>query len=135
LTTVLAVAFVAVLLAGCANKDPAPAATGLDKRTISAGEVEVTLTPTRIDAAGGVFDVVLDSHSVDLDLDIAQNAALTVGGETWTDPTWAGSAPGGHHREGTLTFTATGPLRGNAELTIDGLDGPVAPRWALPRGT
>jgi hypothetical protein len=95
----------------------------------------VTITPTRIDATGGEFDIAFDTHSVDLDLDIAQRATFTVDERPWADPVWDGAGPGGHHREGTLTFTATGPAAGDAVLTIEGLDEPVTARWALPEGT
>ena len=44
-------------------------------------------------------------------------------------------ATGGHHREGTLTFSAAGPANGDAVLTIEGLDEPATARWALPEGT
>ncbi len=81
------------------------------------------------------FAVVFDTHSVDLDLDITDTVALTVDGQAWTDPAWEGTGPGGHHREGTLTFSAAGPANGDAVLTIEGLDEPVTAQWALPEGT
>jgi hypothetical protein len=96
--------------------------------------VTVTITPTRIDATGAEFAVAFDTHSVDLDLDVAANAALTVDGTDWTDPSWDGAAPGGHHREGTIRFTASGPARGDAVLTIRGLDELVTATWTLPEG-
>lgn len=135
LTPLLAAAAAfAVLLAACGSDDP-PAAAGLDTRTVTAGEVEVTITPTRVDDTGASFAVVFDTHSVDLDLDVADAAALTVDGQAWTDPAWDGDGPGGHHREGTLTFSAAGPANGDAVLTIEGLDEPAAAQWALPERT
>lgn len=121
-----------VALAACGSDDPPVAAAGLDTRTVTVGEVEVTMTPTRVDDAGASFAIVLDTHSVELDLDIADTATLTVDGQAWTAPAWNGAGPGGHHREGTLTFTAAGAASGDAVLTIEGLDEPATARWALP---
>jgi hypothetical protein len=74
------------------------------------------------------------SHTVDLDLDVAANAALTVDDTDWVDTTWDGAGPGGHHRQGTIRFTAGGRLSGDAVLTIGGLDEPVTVRWTRPAG-
>ena len=135
LTHALAAAALGLVLAGCGGDDPPATAVGLDARTTTVGEVEVTITPSRIDAAGADFDIVLDTHSVDLDLDVAGGATLNVDDEPWVQPIWEGSGAGSHHLEGTLTFTAAGPAAGDAVLTLDGLDEPVTARWALPEGT
>lgn len=135
LTPLLVAGAFAVVLAACGSDDPPVAAAGLDTRTVTIGEVEVTITPTRVDDTGASFAVVFDTHSVDLDLDVADTVTLTVDGKAWTDPTWDGAGPGGHHREGTLTFTAAGPANGDAVLTIEGLDEPATAQWALPEGT
>lgn len=134
-TTLVMTIALLMLVVACGEDDPPVAAAGLETRTVTVGEVEVTIVPTRIGTTGAEFDIAFDTHSVDLDLDIAGQATLTVGGQPWTDPTWAGGGPGGHHREGMLTFTADGPVAGDAELRIEGLDEPVIARWALPEGT
>ena len=55
-------------------------------------------------AGGAVFDVTLDTHSVDLDaLDLSDAILRNDRGETLTAQPWA-APKGGHHREGTLTF-------------------------------
>lgn len=55
-------------------------------------------------AAGAVFDVKLDTHSVDLDaLDLSNAILRNDRGETLSAQPWAASK-GGHHREGALTF-------------------------------
>ena len=56
-------------------------------------------------ADGAVFDVKLDTHSVDLDaLDLADAILRNDRGDTLSALPWA--APiGGHHREGALKFT------------------------------
>lgn len=135
LTLLLVAGALALVLAACGSDDAPVAATGLDTQTVTVGEVEVTITPTRVDDTGAAFAVAFDTHSVDLDLDIADTATLTVDGRAWNDPTWDGTGPGGHHREGTLTFTAASPATGDAVLTIEGLDEPATARWALPEGT
>ncbi len=103
--------------------------------TVTVGEVEATVVPTRVDSTGAEFDITLDTHAVDLDVDIARQATLTIDGRPWTRPAWDGEGAGSHHLEGTLTFTADGPAAGDAMLTIDGLDDPIIARWALPEGT
>lgn len=76
-------------------------------------------------SAGAVFDVKLDTHSVDLDaLDLADSTLRNDRGETMTPQPWA-APKGGHHREGTLTFDgdSTAFLAGATwvELVITGV--------------
>lgn len=55
-------------------------------------------------AAGAVFDVTLDTHSVDLDaLDLSDAILQNDRGEALSAEAWA-APKGGHHREGRLTF-------------------------------
>ena len=55
-------------------------------------------------AGGAVFDVTLDTHSVDLDaLDLADASLRNDRDETLKARPWA-APKGGHHREGALTF-------------------------------
>ena len=55
-------------------------------------------------ARGAVFDVQLDTHSVDLDaLDLAGAILRNDRGEMLRAGAWA-APKGGHHREGALTF-------------------------------
>lgn len=101
---------------------------------------EVTVDATWMGpAAGPVFDITLDTHSVDLDaLDLADAVLRNELGETLTAPSW--DAPkGGHHREGVLTFEgdAAGFLAGASwiELVINGVGGlpERVLRWDVPR--
>ncbi|MDP2744459.1 MAG: hypothetical protein Q8P00_05275 [Dehalococcoidia bacterium] len=57
------------------------------------------------------FEVVMDTHSVDLDqYDLGKLAGLRDdGGAEYRPASWR-SAPGGHHRSGTLTFPVPGSL-------------------------
>lgn len=55
-------------------------------------------------AAGAVFDIALNTHSVDLDaLDLADAVMRNDRGETLIARPWSAPA-GGHHRAGALSF-------------------------------
>lgn len=98
---------------------------------IAAGDVDVRIEPIRVDEAGAVFLVSLDTHSIDLDIDIAGSATLDVDGVAWGGVSWVGDPPGGHHRSGELSFEFAGPTDGRITLRIDGLPGPVVVEWDL----
>ncbi len=106
----------------------------LPARTVDAGGVQVRIEPLRIDQTGAAFLVILDTHSGDLRVDLAETARLEVGGADWGDAAWDGDPPGGHHRQGTLNFEPGGPTRGTARLAIDGLPGPVLASWTVEEG-
>lgn len=73
------------------------------------GAVTVEVTPLNLDQPGDIllFDVSMNTHSVDLSMDLAQLATLTTDtGETIQATLW--EAPkGGHHLEGKLSFPTT----------------------------
>lgn len=100
-------------------------------RTSSAGEVTVEATLRQVNDSGAVAGLVFDTHSVELDLDVAAGTTLTVGGTVWPTVGWDGDGPGGHHREGAISFSAAGPARGEAVLTVAGLDEPVTFDWQV----
>lgn len=103
----LGVVFVAVVVgqrddgAGSAGD----VANGMTQQ-VEGGNVTVAATWQGL-AGGPVFDVVLDTHSVDLDgIDLLQLAVLRVDGIEVQPVSW--DAPkGGHHRVGTLAFPET----------------------------
>ena len=121
------------LLAACGQGSAgnAPAGPGLTARTVSAGGVEVTITPIRIDSTGAVFEVAFDTHSGDLALDVAKASELQVDGTAWGEASWSGDSPGGHHRKGELRFAAGGPAQGDVRLSIGGLPGRAEATWTL----
>lgn len=141
--TVLAVAALALAVASCGGdtKTVAPDTPGgqstqtsvpaLATKTVEAGAVTVKIEPVRIDAAGAEFKVAFDTHSVDLNFDVARNATLTVADTPWTGASWSGDGPSGHHRAGTVRFAAAGPAQGAAVLNLGGLPGPVTATWTL----
>jgi hypothetical protein len=109
-----------------------PAGGGaLSTRTITAGEVVITIEPVRIDGDTARFNVAMETHSDELSADLAVASVLEVGGVEWIRATWSGDPPGGHHRQGELSFTAVGPAAGSVVLSIDGFSSPVRATWTL----
>ncbi len=83
--------------------------------------VTVKVTPKSIGSAAGPweFSVVLDTHSADLNDDLTQSATLvTDDGRSLKPLGWNGAAPGGHHREGVLSFEVPAPLPRGIELRM-----------------
>lgn len=137
----------AVVAAGCGSAtSPGLSASATESATRIAfepiqrnegGEVTVEVT-WEGPAAGAVFDVQLDTHSVDLDvLDLSDAVLINNRGEQLTPIPW--KAPkGGHHRGGRLTFSGDAvPFLEEAswiELTINSVGGVPerALRWEVP---
>ena len=104
----------ALLISACSAASPAasePAsspggsasAASATTQTSDGGEVTVVVDWTG-PTDGAVFDVKLDTHSVDLDaLQLADAVLRNDRGETMLAQPWA-APKGGHHREGALTF-------------------------------
>ena len=132
LTLLILVLVLAMLGVSCSDtKSPAVAGV-LPTRTLDAGSVDVTITPTRFDAQSATFAIVLDTHAVELSMDLAASAVLDVDGLTWPIAGWSGDGPGGHHREGELRFDPAGAARGSVRLTIAGFPKPVEATWTIP---
>lgn len=68
--------------------------------------VTVAVTPLSLSPGSKpTFEIVFETHSVELDFDVPTVTALTDDQETsYGVASWEGSPPGGHHRNGTLTF-------------------------------
>ncbi len=119
----------------------APLATADATLVDEQGAVSVAVTPLDLAAAGATIDfqVVMNTHSVELDMDLAGLATLeTDGGLSLTPAAWD-AASGGHHVSGVLSFPATvdgAPVLAGAtriSLTIRGVDAPERVfAWALP---
>lgn len=103
----------------------------ITRRSVAIGEVSVVRR--RIDVSGATFRVRLNNHQVNLTGDYAAASMLTVAGTAWTAPRWSGDGPGGHNREGTLSFTSAGRAAGPVALRLGGLPEPVTVRWTLPQ--
>jgi hypothetical protein len=111
----------------------APVSTAGDlARLDNQGAVEVSVTPINLDNPEEtlIFEVTLNTHSVDLSMDLATLATLSTDtGKSVQAATW--DAPrGGHHVEGKLSFPASvdgQPLLEGAKtltLIIKDLDAP-----------
>lgn len=78
-------------------------------QTDTQGAITVEITPENLDQPGDtlIFDVILDTHSIDLSMDLAQLATLTTdSGTTIQALNW--DAPrGGHHVTGKLSFSTS----------------------------
>ncbi|WP_084965417.1 hypothetical protein [Thermoactinospora rubra] len=130
-----ALALVIIVAAGwwwLASRDSAdPAPRALATRTVQAGEVEVRMTPLSLDSTGARFQITLDTHTVELNSDPAA-ARLLVNGAPAGGATWTGSAPGGHHRTGTLAYATPIPSGATVELRIGGLPREAVGTWIAP---
>lgn len=70
------------------------------------------------------FTVAFTTHSVDLDQDPTKVMSLIDDqGKTYLPTAWEGPGPGGHHREGTLSFKAIQPLPKYIELEVKDVGG------------
>lgn len=111
-------------------------ARALAAQTSRAGGVTVKVTPTNLaaDAQRWQFEVVFDTHSVDLSHDLLKSAALIdAAGRRHAPLAWEGDPPGGHHRKGVLSFD---PLKGADEVRLQIRDVGVPERefrWPLKR--
>lgn len=90
-------------------------------QTSSQGGVNVKVTP-KPPAPGATrwdFAIVLDTHSQELADDLTQTATLVTDDGRQSKPSgWTGAGPGGHHREGVLSFPAPDPVPGGFELRL-----------------
>jgi hypothetical protein len=109
-----------LILAGCGGansaRDGGGTTAGSDGAEASAatqtnegGEVTVAVT-WKGPSAGPVFDVAVDTHSVDLDgYDLTKLAVLRNDRGKEVRPSGWDAPKGGHHREGTLAFPEKAP--------------------------
>ena len=94
-----------------------------ETKTDEQANVTVTVTPTDLvpDSKEWKFDIVMDTHSVELDQDLIKSAVLIDNqGKEYKPIAWEGPV-GGHHREGVLVFSAVEPTPQAVELKISGL--------------
>ena len=110
-------------------------AAQLDAQKSTAGGVTVAVTPRDLSSSSiWDFQVVLDTHSQDLSDDLVKSAVLLDDKGVRHEPvSWKGAGPGGHHREGVLSFKPLGGDVGNIELRIQrpGEPSPRSFRWQL----
>jgi manganese oxidase len=98
---------VALAPTAVAEEAPPPAPVNLTQ-SAEAGAVTIKATPLNLydsQATALNFEIVMDTHSVDLDVALAQMAFLRVGDREIVATEWQAPA-GGHHVEGALSFPA-----------------------------
>lgn len=97
---------------------------GFEAKADEQGQVIVKITPLVLSGARWRFNVVFDTHSVELDQDLVQIAELSDNrGNTYEPMAWEGAEPGGHHREGILVFKAINPMPSYVGLKIKNVGG------------
>ncbi|KKT96521.1 MAG: hypothetical protein UW97_C0009G0006 [Parcubacteria group bacterium GW2011_GWA2_45_15] len=87
--------------------------------------VSITVTPIDISSQSKEwkFDIVMDTHSVELDQDMTEFAVLIDDQDKEYKPiSWEGPS-GGHHREGALVFNPIEPTPKYIELKIKNIGG------------
>ena len=92
-------------VAGVTNESDTSSSTRIDQQ----GAVTVTVTPSNLESTGKTFDfdVSLQTHSVDLSMDLGALSTLEVDtGVQVSASAWNGPK-GGHHVKGTLSFPAS----------------------------
>ena len=108
-----------------ASVSPEAASSNKDlTRSDKQGAVTVNVTPLNLDNPSDQleFDIALETHSVDLSMDLATLATLTTDKGVTVQATLWDAPRGGHHVEGKLVFPATNDgksiLEGADKLTI-----------------
>lgn len=110
------------------------AAPTLSPQSTSTEGVTVKATPRAVSGDAWEFEVVMDTHSQNLNDDLMNAAVLsTADGATSAPVAWQGDPPGGHHRKGALRFKAPKPGTKAIELRIlrPGEPAPRIFRWRL----
>lgn len=106
---------------GPAASSPAGQTSKWESKTDEQDAVTVVVKPLELSAGASEwkFDVGLNTHSVELNQDMTQVAVLVDDqGRQYQPLAWEGAAPGGHHREGTLSFKAITPAPKSVELRL-----------------
>ena len=99
---------------------PEPQATGVGlAQSAEAGAVTVEVMPLKLDDPAAQtldFQVTMDTHTVELGVDLAKMAALQVAGKEVAATNWQTPSTGGHHVEGVLSF----PVTVDGQPTLEG---------------
>lgn len=97
----------------------------LETKTDNQANVSMAVTPLDVPSGKSEwkFNVVMNTHTVELDQDLTKSAVLTDDqGRKYEPIRWEGPV-GGHHREGLLVFKAVDPAPKSIELKISGIAG------------
>mgnify|MGYP001583347601 CR=1 FL=1 len=96
----------------------------LEQKTDVQANVTVVVTPVDIlsQSKEWKFDIVIDTHSVELGQDMAKIAILIdEEGKEYKPARWEGAPASGHHRGGVLAFARITPAPKSVELKIIGI--------------
>jgi len=119
---------------------PNTAGSGEMSRLDEQGAVIVEVTPLNLGTPADTleFDVAMNTHSVDLSMDLAHLATLTTDAESTVQATKWDAVPGGHHVSGKLIFPSMQDgksiLEGANKLTLTIINVDAASRvfeWEL----
>ena len=109
----------------------------LETKINTDGEVTIKVAPKGLtsDSLSWDFEIILDTHSLDLNEDLTEVSVLIdTNGNEYAPVSWEGDPPGGHHREGVLKFKPITPLPQSITLKIRNV-GSVNERsfsWQIP---
>ncbi|MCL4704969.1 YncE family protein [bacterium] len=115
------------------NRHEVASSTSYETQKDEQGAVTVEVKPLELSpsATEWTFEVTLDTHSVELNDDMAASAFLADDkGKEYQAVAWEGDPPGGHHRKGTLKFNPLTPFPAFLVLKLRGV-GEAAERMFL----
>lgn len=126
-------ALTAALIMALATMAAAKELAGIESMDRGVG---IRATPVEIAPSAKLwaFEIRLDTHSGQLDDDLAREAVLVdEAGRHHAPVAWEGSPPGGHHRQGVLKFAPVSPMPAVIELRIQrtGEPTPRSFKWQL----
>ena len=93
----------------------------LSSQTDSQGSVTIKVTPKNLTefSSSWDFEIVLDTHSGNLDQDLTKISVLVDDkGNQFKSIAWEGDPPQGHHRQGLIKFKPISPKPSSIELKI-----------------
>lgn len=103
----------------------------LQPQTSAEGEVTVEVRPLELDKGKSpTFEVVLNTHSVELDADLKKDVVMIVEGKEYIAFSYEGDPPGGHHRTGVVSFSALATSPRKIEIIVKNVGGVGERRFA-----
>ncbi len=89
----------------------------LDEKRDESGGVEVSVLPLDLYGEDWIFQISLDTHTEELDMNMEESVILLVGADREYFPKeWEGDPSGGHHRSGKIIFEA--PKSQSSSITL-----------------
>jgi hypothetical protein len=115
LVLILSIVLLGIAIQSAAKRAPvqteaqSEAVPQIETQTNEQGAVTVAVTPLNLTSSDNTldFEVKLDTHSVELDMDLAVLSTLTTNSGLEVKPIAWDGVPGGHHVSGKLSFPAS----------------------------